>query len=131
MNPVLRAKSADDDDCLESLITCIASINCEGHFLDHLGRSQNEQAAIVRDFQNTLAGALASAFPHITWSLEHLQNDSSRDSIDLFGKGDSTVVIELDKHRADQVTKKFVSRSPMFKDQKIYYISLCFPARKE
>jgi len=53
---------------------------------------------------------------------------STKEAIDVFGKTDSAlVVIELDKNRADQVAKKFVSRSATFKNEKIYYISLCYP----
>ena len=128
MKPVLQMKSADNDGFLESLIACITSLNCASHFADHLGRQQTEQAAIVQRFQFALRTALASAFPSMRWSLEYLPNPSAKDSIDIFGTGEQmSVVIELDKHRADQVAKKFVSRSAMFTREKIYYISICYP----
>jgi hypothetical protein len=37
------------------------------------------------------------------------------------------VVIELDKHRADQVAKKFVSRIAILPPTTIYFISLRYP----
>jgi hypothetical protein len=124
----LHTKSADDDALLNSLIVCIAAINCAEHFASHIGQVQNEQTTIVRHFQKTLGRVLASAFPDMTWSIEHKPNPPSRDSIDIFGQANSAlVVIELDKHRADQVAKKFVSRSAMFEEKKIHYISLCYP----
>jgi len=128
MRPVLRTKSADNDSLLESLISCITALNCASHFGNHLGRLQTEQATIVRSFQYALRNALAHALPAMTWKLEHLPTPSVKDSIDIFGTdGRTHVVIELDKHRADQVTKKFVSRSAMFERDKIHYISICYP----
>lgn len=128
MKPVLRRKSADNDSLLESLISCIAAVNCAAHFGDHLGRMQSEQATIVRSFQFALRNTLADAFPGMKWSMEHLPDPSVRDSIDIFGTdGHTHVVIELDKHRADQVTKKFVSRCAMFAREKIHYVSICYP----
>lgn len=127
MKPVVRKKSIDDDPFLESLVVCINSINCAEHFTHHLGRSQREQGPVVQTFQQVLGRTLAATFPEMSWSLEH-QNASGKAAIDIFGKShETTVVIELDKHRADQVAKKFVSRSAMFKTEKIYYISLCYP----
>lgn len=128
MKPVLHTKSGNDDSFLESIVTCIASVDCTEHFAKHLGKPQSEQAPFVRAFQQSLASNLAKTFPEMTWTLEHLPNESRKDAIDIFGKSDdANVVIELDKHRADQIAKKFVSRSAAFPFQKIYYISLCYP----
>jgi hypothetical protein len=66
--------------------------------------------------------------PEIVWASEYQPNNSFRDSIDLFGKGnDFVVAIELDKTRADQVAKKFVSRMAIIPSTVIYFISLCYP----
>jgi hypothetical protein len=128
MNPFLYARSVENDPFLDSIIACITSIDCETHFANHLGKSQREQAALVQIFQKILACSLAVTFPRIAWSLEYLPDRVRKDAIDIFGKSnETTVVIELDKHRADQVAKKFVSRSAMFKSQNNYYISLCYP----
>ena len=60
--------------------------------------------------------------------MEHRPSSKNRDSIDIFGEGKGFVVaIELDKNRADQVAKKFVSRMAMLPPTKIYFISLCYP----
>ena len=62
------------------------------------------------------------------WQKEYCPISSSRDSLDIFGENESAVVaIELDKHRADQVAKKIVSRIAILPDTKVYFISLCYP----
>ena len=37
------------------------------------------------------------------------------------------MAIELDKNRADQVAKKFVSRMAILPTTTVYFISLCYP----
>ena len=37
------------------------------------------------------------------------------------------MVIELDKNRADQVAKKFVSRMALIPSTTVYFVSLCYP----
>jgi len=70
--------------------------------------------------------------PDITWSIEYCPSRQSRDSIDIFGKGKEFVVaIELDKNRADQVSKKFVSRMAILPETNVYFISLCYPGTKK
>src|SRR5438093_2299690 len=126
MRPILLAQSDTDDSFLGVLVASIASIDCMEYFTDHLGHSQSQQKTAVRRFQQTVVDALTTAFPAITWHLEH-QPSAGRDSIDIFGQGTgANVVIELDKSRADQVAKKFLSRSAMFTEI-IYYVSLCYP----
>jgi hypothetical protein len=128
MKPFVFIKSEENDVFMESLIACITCVDCDRHFSDHLAKDQSEQRAIVRDFQNLLRDILKANFPTIDWSLEHVHNANSGDAVDLFGRGDTVqVVIEVDKPRADQVSKKFVSRSAIFANAKMYYISLCYP----
>jgi hypothetical protein len=75
-----------------------------------------------------MCSALAEAIPDINWQMEYSPHSSKRDSIDIFGSNkDIYIVIELDKHRADQVSKKFVSRSSLLIDKDIIYVSLCYP----
>lgn len=51
-----------------------------------------------------------------------------RDSVDIFGNNeDILIVIELDKPRADQVSKKFLSRNALFDKTKLIYIAICYP----
>lgn len=131
MKPELHVASDASDPLLGALVACIESISCIEHFTDHLERNQREQASIVQRFQEAAAMRLAADFREMRWSQEHLPNPGSRDAIDIFGASDEGfVVIELDKNRADQVAKKFVSRCAVFRDKKIYYISLCYPGTR-
>ena len=60
--------------------------------------------------------------------MEYSPHSGKRDSIDIFGSNkDICIVIELDKHRADQVAKKFLSRNSLLIDKNLFYISLCYP----
>ena len=127
MKPVLSILS-DEDEILKSLIKCISDIECSKFFTNHIGQHQTAQSAIVGDFQTLVWSSLCSTFPNIEWSQEHHPCATSKDSIDIFGKKDGfAVVIELDKSRADQVAKKFVSRMAILPSTTAYYISLCYP----
>ncbi len=131
MKPVLLNKTGDAP-ILVSLISSITSIDCSDYFSEHLGKSQKEQKSIVERFQNFTKSILEHEIPEVTWSLEYSHNHNTRDSIDIFGQGqDFMVVIELDKHRADQVAKKFVSRIAILSPATIYFISLCYPGTKK
>jgi hypothetical protein len=113
---------------LRAIVACITAINCTEHFADHLGKIQAEQASVVKQFQQAVSASLASALPRFQWFQEHMQTPGSKDAVDIFGtSAEALVVIELDKNRADQVAKKFVSRTAIFKDKETYYISLCYP----
>jgi hypothetical protein len=127
VKPILFDKTGEDPILL-SLISSIISVDCSHHFSEHLGKSQQEQKSIVESFQNFTKSILESKMPEVRWSSEYLHNHNIRDSIDIFGQGhDFMVVIELDKHRADQVAKKFVSRIAILSPATIYFISLCYP----
>jgi hypothetical protein len=127
MKPELLIKS-DDDTVLNSIISCISSIECSKYFSSHLGKSQPDQRSIVAEFQMLTKSLLVAAMPNIAWSIEYCPSWKSRDSIDIFGKGkDFVVAIELDKNRADQVAKKFVSRMAILPETIVYFISLCYP----
>jgi len=124
----LQVKSTSSDVFLESIISAIESVDCREYFSNHLGQSQSEQKVIVTGFQSAIYRVLAARVPAAKWELEYRPSRSIRDSIDIFGSIESSVVaIELDKHRADQVAKKFVSRVAILPETKVYYISLCYP----
>lgn len=56
------------------------------------------------------------------------------DRVDIYGtsdKNDYKYIIELDAHRADQVSKKFVSRMALFAKEKIVYVSVCYAGTKK
>lgn len=128
MHPHLQVKSTSNDVFLERIISAIESVDCNEYFSNHLGQRQSDQKVIVTRFQNAIRGALEANISSITWELEYCPSKSNRDSIDIFGKNETlSVAIELDKHRADQVAKKFVSRVAILPETKVYYISLCYP----
>ncbi|MCE9544471.1 MAG: PD-(D/E)XK nuclease family protein [Planctomycetia bacterium] len=122
---------SSNDKVLQLIVTCISGIECSRFFSNHLDRTQSEQNCVVRAFQEIARLALADAVPDIEWKTEHCPNSHNRDRIDIFGQGaEFVVVIELDKARADQVAKKFLSRLAMLPPTKLYFLSLCYPGTK-
>lgn len=127
LTPALAVVS-DDDAFLRSLVASIARMDCSRYFTRHIGQSQTDQKLLVAGFQTFAVAALGNAIKEVHWSAEHCPSPHSRDSIDIFGKGAGfVVVIELDKNRADQVAKKFVSRMALLPFTKVYFVSLCYP----
>lgn len=127
MKPRLSV-SSDDDEFLKSLVACIGCIECSAFFSTHLGKPQSDQKRLVASFQSFAASALKSSIQDVEWSMEYSPSPKNRDSIDIFGRGTGfVVVIELDKSRADQVAKKFVSRLALLPSTKVYFVSLCYP----
>jgi hypothetical protein len=69
--------------------------------------------------------------PNVKWRSPHIFTQERRDEVDIYGTFssediESAVIIELDKWRADQVAKKFVSRFALTLEQPIIYIALCY-----
>lgn len=130
MNPVLQIKTKVDDLLLNELHGVIHCIDCKDYFLKHIGKNQSEQKDLVSNFQSKLLTNLREVVKFVEWQKEYSPSEA-RDAIDIYGQTtDLVVVIELDKHRADQIAKKFVSRMAMFNNTKVYYISLCYPGTK-
>ena len=130
MKPVLITKSGNDKLLCE-VISCLLDIDCTRYFRNHIGMSQVNQRIVVNSFQELTVSRLGSSFGNIEWIKEYSASQSKRDSIDIFGKGDGlSVIIELDKFRADQVAKKFVSRMALVSIKRTYYISLCYPGTR-
>ncbi len=129
MKPKIYEKTTSaDNNYAEKIISCIGKFDCSLFFGSHIGKSQPEQRKIVGDFQKSICDELSKEVPTIAWELEYSPKTENRDSVDIYGKnGESNVIIELDKHRADQVAKKFVSRSALFIGEHVFYISLCYP----
>jgi hypothetical protein len=127
MKPILHEYTSRAGT-LGEIIGCISDFECSSYFGAHLDRDQNEQRLIVSNFQLSICLGLTQAVTNLKWQQEYTPGSSNRDSIDIFGSNDElSVVIELDKHRADQVAKKFVSRTALFEKKRIFYISLCYP----
>jgi len=128
MNPRLSTISTQSSNVLNEIVSCVSNIECSSFFMGHLGKSQGDQKIIVNSFQDKVITELSIYLPAINWQTEYSPNQARRDSIDIYGEGDGFVVaIELDKNRADQVAKKFVSRMALLPNKKIYFISLCYP----
>lgn len=84
--------------------------------------------------QIELKDYLASEMKVYDWEIEHKPTEINKDSIDIYGsskQNDTKIVIELDPHRADQVSKKFVSRLSIFIEENILYITICYPGTKK
>lgn len=80
--------------------------------------------------QQDICDFLNTKMSFFTWEIEHKPTDKVNDRIDIFGESsasDLKVIIELDAHRADQVAKKFLSRSALMIDQNSIYLSICYP----
>lgn len=127
MKPKLHEYTSREGD-IGKIISCISTFDCSGFFNSHLGKSQPEQKKIVSNFQTAICDSLSNNIINTSWQLEYSPSTGKRDSIDIFGSNNEIqVVIELDKHRADQVAKKFLSRNALLIDKSIFYISLCYP----
>lgn len=132
MKPVIKVKSTDQDEWLNSILDVITNLDCDDRFLNHLGQPQNAQKAIVTNFQQSLYQRLLGSVPSLKWAMEYAPSKNQRDSIDIYGESEDFVVaIELDKNRADQVAKKFVSRIALLPDKKVYFLSLCYPGTEK
>lgn len=129
--PKLQVVSTPTDENLKRLISIIEDIPCQPYFLDHLAKSQVEQKEIVSSFQKDVYQELFLGFSGVSWFREMTPSNESLDTIDIYGESEKfVVVIELDKHRADQVAKKFVSRMAIMPHKKVYYVSLCYPGTR-
>jgi len=128
MKPLLHVTSGKDR-FLQDLVECVSSVDCSEFFANNIGTLQREQRKIVLGFQTMLINHLRRAFKAVEWKHEYRHNSALRDSIDIFGMdGCRLIAIELDKNRADQVAKKFVSRMAFLPStESIYFLSLCYP----
>ena len=128
MMPCIKEKSVQGDPYLESILACLCDIDCSQYFTSHLLESQSEQKKIVAKFQHQVLGMLRVAVSNTKWFKEFLPSASLNDAVDIYGENSSSIVaIELDKSRADQVAKKYLSRIAILHTKKLYYISLCYP----
>ncbi len=111
----------------DTIVETISTFDSSRFFTTHLSKNQSEQKKIVWEFQQELFEKLQNNLPHIRWDIEYRPYTQTRDSIDIHGlTGNNSIVIEIDKHRADQVAKKFLSRTAIFQNS-LLYIALCIP----
>lgn len=128
MKPVLYVAS-DLGPASSDLTGVIGGIECGAFFSTHLGKPQHEQRDVVASFQDSLLHQLRSKLTGFNWTREHRPTSTTRDSIDIFGRGSECVIaIELDKPRADQVAKKFVARmAALPANVPVWFVSVCYP----
>lgn len=127
MNPKVYTISTNENLLFTSIVDCISSFDSSNFFSDHIGSTQQEQRTQVRLFQYALLGKLQTEIDSINWVQEYSPHISKGDKIDIYGEKDNiAVAIELDKWRADQVAKKFVSRTALLENKDLYYISVCY-----
>lgn len=84
--------------------------------------------------QNQLTEFLNKKNDSFVWETEYRVNENYKDSIDIIGKSpefDYVHVIELDTHRADQISKKFVSRMALLENENVCYTAICYPGTKK
>ena len=128
VKPKLFEASSCNGNVHKQIITTIEEFDAKDYFANLIDKSQKKQKEIVIKFQNDLYENLSSKVAEIKWKIEYRPVNNARDTIDIFGTSKSfVVVIELDKHRADQVAKKFLSRSALLSKKTIFFISLCYP----
>jgi hypothetical protein len=103
----------------------------------------NDAASIMNDVENKVkAKLMRSKIPRINYSTfldqsirTNFSKIQSNDRIDLLVRltiddTDYSIAIEFDAARADQVAKKFVSRSALLQKENLIYIAYCYPGTK-
>jgi hypothetical protein len=124
---------------IEEIIIVFKSINYGYFFCKLIGKNQKEQKKIINKFQKYLQCRLNCNLPwcvRSNWEIEHKANYDCKDSFDLFteiclDKINYKVIIELDKNRADQIAKKFLSRMSHTINDPTIYIAFCYPGTKK
>jgi hypothetical protein len=94
---------------------------------------KHHNKTITKELHTDILNYLESNFPIFNWEIEYKPSNLYKDSIDIFGESESNdvkIIIELDAWRADQVAKKFLSRSALFLEDNLIYVSLCYPGTK-
>lgn len=81
--------------------------------------------------QNPILDLLRDRFKDITWEDEYLLDsaNSKRDRADIVGKtkDEDMIVIEIDTYRADQISKKFLSRMALTLHKHVACFAVCYP----
>jgi hypothetical protein len=94
-----------------------------------------EQKIIVNTFQNDLCDKLNVSLKTVLWATETSASETFKDRFDLsyevkLDNLDYFVIIELDKCRSDQISKKFVSRTCHTLGKPTIYFTFCYPGTK-
>jgi len=125
--PKLYESSHSDNEIYNKVISIIKIFESKSYFNNLIGLDSKTQKKIVTNFQKDLKSFLEKNIVNSTWYLEYKPNLNQKDSIDIYGEFNNfSIIIELDKHRADQISKKFLSRTALFINKNILYVSLCY-----
>lgn len=130
-NPVLCEYNEFAVSRFKDVLNCISSFS---YFKDKLpvkGSPQKEQSTPTKILVDSLSRHLQKMNDLYFFETEKRVDRDFRDSIDIFGGCQyGNIVIELDSNRADQVAKKFVSRSVLCGDANFLYVSYCYGGTK-
>ena len=99
-------------------------------------QTNSDKSKVITEMQQLVISALNRNLDHISWDQEVKSEDKQKDRIDILGlvKGNDcslNVIIEIDNHRADQVSKKFVSRLAAKINDPLVYVALCYQGSKK
>lgn len=94
-----------------------------------------EQKINVNKFQNYLLEKLNLNLKTVQWAAETKASETNKDRFDLsyevrLDNLNYSVIIELDKCRSDQISKKFVSRTYHTLGKPTIYFTFCYPGTK-
>ena len=114
----------------EKVIEVVAAVE-RASLQNLISLDQSSQKRLIDTFQRGLQLSLEKNVPNVVWRSSHALSQERRDEVDVFGTFSSgnnagAIIIELDKWRADQVAKKFVSRFALTLERPLMYIALCY-----
>ena len=127
--------SQETENFIDRVISVFTDLDCNNIFKNLIGQPQQDQRKSIKSFQTELQSKLNETFElkdKQKWKIEVLANIEYRDSFDLFleivlDNISYKVIIELDKNRADQIAKKFLSRTSHTIDHPTIYFAFCYP----
>jgi len=132
-NLKLRTQSSKNE-LLEDLLVAVSQFECSEHYDEICSLKQSDQRARVTRSQDALTEHLRKKLPEVHWQTEYCANGQEcNDAIDIYGERNrdgARVVIEMDKHRADQIAKKFLSRMALLDGEGIIYVTFCYGGTK-
>lgn len=121
-----------DNTTKEQILKALEDFNFE--FKRPKKHNNTELKELVADLQINLKNNLETTFVNLDWQIEYNSDSTRKDSIDIYGYDkveDTHIVIELDPHRADSISKKFVSRLAMMADKNLLYIAYLYPGTEK
>ncbi|NVO20743.1 MAG: hypothetical protein HXX13_13660 [Bacteroidetes bacterium] len=122
---------------IDKVIDIISNMDCHSFFHKLIGKKQAVQKIMINNFQKELLFALNSNMntTGVNWQEEIKADSNCGDTFDLFSNivldnHQFKIIIELDKNRADQISKKFLSRISLSINSPTIYFAFCYPGTK-